>query len=302
MTNTSETHDQTAPAPQTTAVKPQSPARQALAMYLRNPAGILGMLLLIAVIAMTVLGPWVYPVDPFDLVWRPLSPPGEAGAPPLGTDGLGRDVLAGIIHGGRATLAVGLAAAVLTVLIGVTIGALAGYFGGWVDDVLMRVTELFQVLPPLIFAMVIVALFTPTLATIAIAIGVVSWPAVARLARSEYMRLKELEYVKAARVCSARDSRIIWSIILPNAAPPLIILATLTVGLAILFEAGLSFLGLGDANIMSWGLIIGNNRDYILDAWWPVTLPGIAIFVTVLAVSLIGDGLNDALNPRFRER
>ncbi len=271
-------------------------------MYLRNPAGILGMLLLIAVIAMTVLGPWVYPVDPFDLVWRPLSPPGEAGAPPLGTDGLGRDVLAGIIHGGRATLAVGLAAAVLTVLIGVTIGALAGYFGGWVDDVLMRVTELFQVLPPLIFAMVIVALFTPTLATIAIAIGVVSWPAVARLARSEYMRLKELEYVKAARVCSARDSRIIWSIILPNAAPPLIILATLTVGLAILFEAGLSFLGLGDANIMSWGLIIGNNRDYILDAWWPVTLPGIAIFVTVLAVSLIGDGLHDALNPRFRER
>jgi peptide/nickel transport system permease protein len=302
MTDTSKAQDRTAPMPQTKAVQPQSPARQALAIYLRNPAGILGMLLLLAVIAMTVLGPWVYPVDPFDLVWRPLSPPGEMGAPPLGTDGLGRDVLAGIIHGGRATLAVGLAAAVLTVLIGVTIGALAGYFGGWVDDVLMRVTELFQVLPPLIFAMVIVALFTPTLATIAIAIGVVSWPAVARLARSEYMRLKELEYVKAARVCSARDSRIIWSIILPNAAPPLIILATLTVGLAILFEAGLSFLGLGDANIMSWGLIIGNNRDYILDAWWPVTLPGIAIFVTVLAVSLIGDGLNDALNPRLRGR
>jgi peptide/nickel transport system permease protein len=301
MTDAGGTHDRTA-LPQAKALRPQSPARQALAMYLRNPAGILGLVLLIGVIAMTVLGPWLYPVDPFDLVWRPLSPPGEAGAPPLGTDGLGRDVLAGIIHGGRATLAVGLAAAVLTVLIGVTIGALAGYFGGWVDDVLMRITELFQVLPPLIFAMVIVALFTPSLATIAIAIGVVSWPAVARLARSEYMRLKEAEYVKAARVCSARHSRIIWSIILPNAAPPLIILATLTVGLAILFEAGLSFLGLGDANVMSWGLIIGNNRDYILDAWWPVTLPGIAIFVTVLAVSLVGDGLNDALNPRFRER
>ena len=302
MTAAPETAFETATSPRAPVAQPQSPARQALTMYLRNPAGVLGLVLLTLIVALTVLGPWLYPVDPFDLVWRPLSPPGETGAPALGTDGLGRDLLAGIIHGGRATLAVGLAAAVLTVLIGVSIGALAGYYGGWVDDLLMRVTELFQVLPPLIFAMVIVALFTPTLATIAIAIGVVSWPPVARLARSEYLRLKELEYVKAARVCGARNGRIIWSIILPNAAPPLIVLATLTVGLAILFEAGLSFLGLGDANVMSWGLIIGANRDYILDAWWPVTLPGIAIFVTVLSVSLIGDGLNDALNPRMRER
>ena len=288
--------------PQQASAAPQSPARQAITMYLRNPAGLLGLLLLSVMIAVTVFGPWLYPVDPFDMVSLPLSPPGDAGAPPLGTDGLGRDILAGIIHGGRATLAVGLAAAVLTVLIGVSIGALAGYYGGWVDDLLMRVTELFQVLPPLIFAMVIVALFTPTLTTIAIAIGVVSWPPVARLARSEYLRLKELEYVKAARVCGARHRWIIWSIILPNAAPPLIVLATLTVGLAILFEAGLSFLGLGDSNVMSWGLIIGTNRDYILDAWWPVTIPGTAIFLTVLSVSLIGDGLNDALNPRMRER
>lgn len=301
MTDTPQNGLGAAP-PRPAMAKPQSPARQAITMYLRNLAGILGLVLLSLIILVTLLGPWLYPVDPFDMVWTPLSAPGDAGAPPLGTDGLGRDLMAGVIHGGRATLAVGLAAAVLTVIIGVSVGAFAGYYGGWVDDLLMRVTELFQVLPPLIFAMVIVALFTPTLATIAIAIGVVSWPPVARLARAEYLRLKELEYVKAARVCGARNRWIIWSIILPNAAPPLIVLATLTVGLAILFEAGLSFLGLGDSNVMSWGLIIGANRDYILEAWWPVTLPGIAIFLTVLSVSLIGDGLNDALNPRMRER
>ena len=280
----------------------ESPTRQAVRMYLRNPAGMLGLVLITGIVAMTVLGPYLYPVDPFDMVWMPLAAPGTEGAPPLGTDGLGRDLLAGIIHGGRATLAVGGAAALITVVIGITIGALAGYFGRLVDDALMRLTEVFQVLPPLILAMVIVALFTPSLATIAIAIGIVSWPPVARLTRAEYLRIKELDYVKSARVVSAGNLRIIGRVILPNAAPPLIVAATLAVGLAILFEAGLSFLGLGDPNVMSWGVVIGANRDYILDAWWPVTLPGVAIFLTVLAISLVGDGLNDALNPRLRER
>ena len=284
------------------APRPEGPTRQAINMYLRNISGMVGLVLLLLIVFMTVAGPWLYPVDPFDMAYMPFAEPGEAGAPPLGTDSLGRDMLAGIIQGGQATLAVGASAALITVIIGVTIGAFAGFYGRWVDDFLMRVTELFQVLPPLILAMVIVALFTPSLATIAIAIGVVSWPPVARLARAEYLRLKELEYVKSARVIGARNRRIIWRVILPNAAPPLIVSATLTVGIAILFEAGLSFLGLGDPNVMSWGLIIGNNRDYVLDAWWPVTLPGIAIFLTVLAISLIGDGLNDALNPRLRER
>ena len=289
-------------APGATAARAESPTRQAVRMYLRNPAGMLGLVLLVLIVAMTLLGPWIYPVDPFDMVWMPLAAPGEEGAPPLGTDGLGRDLMAGIIHGGRATLAVGAAAAFITVVIGITVGALAGYYGRLVDDALMRLTEVFQVLPPLILAMVIVALFTPTLATIAIAIGVVSWPPVARLTRAEYLRIKELDYVKSARVVSSRNLRIIWRVILPNAAPPLIVSATLTVGLAILFEAGLSFLGLGDPNVMSWGVVIGANRDYILDAWWPVTLPGVAIFLTVLSISLVGDGLNDALNPRLRER
>ncbi|MGD9830630.1 MAG: ABC transporter permease, partial [Hyphomicrobiaceae bacterium] len=247
-------------------------------------------------------GPFLYRVDPFAVVGAPFTAPGDDMDVPLGTDHIGRDILAGLIKGGGPTLAVGLSAALITVFIGVLVGALSGYYGGFVDEALMRFTEFFQVLPPLILAMVLVAIFTPSLATIAIAIGVVSWPATARLTRAEFLKIRELEYVKAARTIGANDKRIIWRVILPNALPPLIVSATLVVGVAILFEAGLSFLGLGDPNVMSWGLMIGSSRQYILDAWWSITFPGLAIFLTVLSVSLIGDGLNDALNPRLRER
>lgn len=280
----------------------QSPWREAWQMFLRNKAAIFGLVLLGSIIVMTLAGPWIYPADPFEIVWAPFTPPGTHESFPLGTDNIGRDMLAGIIHGGRATLLVGASAALITVVIGLLVGALSGYYGGWVEEVLMRVTEFFQVLPALIFAMVLVAVFKPSLYTIAIAIGVVSWPATARLTRAEFLRIRELEFVKAARTIGAGDARLIWLVILPNALPPLIVSATLVIGIAILFEAGLSFLGLGDPNIMSWGLMIGASRQYIIDAWWAVTFPGFAIFLTVLSVSLIGDGLNDALNPKLRER
>ncbi len=270
-------------------------------MFRRNHTAVAGLLLLLLIMGATLLGPSLYPIDPFEMVWAPLSPPGEEGWV-LGTDQLGRDILAGLIHGGKATLLVGVTAALISVFIGVTIGALAGYYGGWVDEVLMRITEFFQVLPALLLAMVLVMLFSPTLTTITIAIGVVSWTAEARLARAEFLRIRELDFVKAARTISSSDARIIWRVILPNASPPLIVYAALITGVAILFEAGLSFLGLGDPNVMSWGLMIGSGRQYFLDAWWVVTFPGIAIFLTVLSISLIGDGLNDALNPKLRER
>ena len=278
-----------------------SPAREAWRMFIRNGSAIAGLIVLSIIVAGALLGPLLHPVDPFDIVWAPLSPPGEEGFP-LGTDYLGRDLLTGIIYGAQATLAVGAAAAALTIVIGLTIGALAGYYRGWVDEALMRITEFFQVLPPLLLAMVLVMLFSPTLTTITVAIGVVSWTGAARLTRAEFLRIRELEYVKAARSIGARNNRIILRVVLPNAAPPLIVSAALSVGIAILFEAGLSFLGLSDPNVMSWGYLIGSNRPYILDAWWTVTFPGIAIFLTVLAVSLIGDGLNDALNPKLRRR
>ncbi len=290
------------PKPAKASIAVESPAREAWRMFLRNRSAIVGLVLLGSIILMTFVGPLIYAVDPFEVVWAPFTPPGEEANLILGTDHIGRDIFAGIVYGGQATLAVGASAAFVTVFIGIFIGALAGFYGGTIDELLMRITEFFQVLPPLILAMVLVAVFTPSLFTIAIAIGIVSWPSTARLTRAEFMRIRELEYVKAARTIGSSDARIIFKVILPNALPPLIISASLVIGVAILFEAGLSFLGLGDPNVMSWGLMIGASREYIIDSWWSVTFPGAAIFVTVLSVSLIGDGLNDALNPKLRER
>lgn len=289
-----------ASASRTVAV--ESPAREAWRMFRRNPTAMVGLAILLLIIAITIYGTFFYGHDPYEIVWAPFEPPLSQPGLPLGTDYLGRDLVAGMMVGGAPTLVVGAAAAAITVVIGLTFGAIAGFFGGWIDDVLMRVTEFFQVLPALLFAMVLVTLFSPSLTTIAFAIGVVSWPQTARLTRAEFLRIKSLDYVTAAHAVGARNGRIIWRVILPNALPPLIVSATLTVGVAILFQAGLAFLGLSDPNQMSWGLMIGANREHILEAWWPVTFPGLAIFLTVLSVSLVGDGLNDAFNPRLRER
>ena len=270
-------------------------------MFARNPSAIAGILILGMIVAVAIAGPWVLDADPFEIRVAPLTPPFSEEAW-LGSDYLGRDVLTTLVYGGRVTLLVGATAALLSVLIGITIGALAGYYGGNVDSALMRITEFFQVLPSLLFAMVLVTVFSPTVTVVTLAIGLVSWTGTARLTRAEFFKIKELEYVRAARAIGSKDRRIIWRVILPNALPPLVVSATLAVGSAILFEAGLSFLGLSDQNQMSWGLMIGSSRQYLLDSWWAITFPGAAIFFTVLAVSLIGDGLNDALNPKLRER
>ena len=228
-----------------------------------------------------------------------MTPPGEEFL--LGTDYLGRDVLTGIIHGASVTLSIGFSATICTALIGVIIGVLAGYYGRWVDNLLMRVTEFFQVLPPMLFVMVLISLFTPSIYLIVLAIAIVSWTGMARLTRAEFLKIKEMEYVKAERAMGARNVSIMAKVILPNALPPLIVAIALNVGTAILFEAALSFLGLGDPNAYSWGYMIGSSREYIWDSWWTITFPGLAIFLTVLGVSLVGDGLNDALNPKLRE-
>ena len=279
-----------------------SPMGEAWGQFLRNRPAVFGLALLAALVAFVLYGRYGFAGDPYRIVWGPLTAPGVREGVYLGTDFLGRDLLTGLLKGGAPTLAVGISAAFLTVVIGIAVGALAGFFGGWMDDLLMRLTEFFQVLPALLFAMVLVTLFSPSLFTISFAIGIVSWPPTARLTRAEFLRIRELEYVTAARSIGASNRRIIWRVILPNALPPLIVSATLTVGVAILFEAGLSFLGLGDPNTISWGLMIGQNRGYLLEAWWPVAIPGIAIFLTVFAVSLVGDGLNDAFNPKLRSR
>lgn len=279
----------------------RSPFSEAFEMFRRNHLAVAGLMVLFLIVLAGLFGPTLYPGDPFDMVWAPFSPPGEEGYL-LGTDYLGRDLLAMLIYGARVSLLIGMSAAFLTVFIGITIGALAGFYRGLTEEILMRITEFFQVLPTLLFSMVIVALFGASLPMITLAIGLVSWPAVARITRSEFLRIRELEYVTAARACGVSNAKLIFKVILPNALPPIIVQAALMVGSAILFEAGLSFLGLTDPNVVSWGQIIGSNREYILDASYTVTVPGLAIFITVLAISLVGDGLNDALNPKLRQR
>ncbi|MGB0412053.1 MAG: ABC transporter permease [Pikeienuella sp.] len=281
--------------------KARHPVAEAWEMFRRNHAAVVGLIILALITFGAIFGPMLYPTDPFEMVWAPFSPPGQEGFM-LGTDYLGRDLVAMILNGARVSLVIGLSAAVVTILIGVTVGALAGFYGGYVEEILMRITEFFQVLPTLLFSMVIVALFGASLPIITLAIGVVSWTAVARITRSEFLRIRELEYVLASRASGAKNMKLIFRVILPNALPPIIVQSALMVGSAILFEAGLSFLGLTDPNVVSWGQIIGSNRQYILDASYTVTIPGLAIFVTVLAISLVGDGLNDALNPKLRQR
>ncbi len=277
------------------------PVKEIFQTFFKSYSAVTGLIILIGIAVMGFIGPLFYPTDPFDMVWMPFSPPGTDGFL-LGTDYLGRDILSQIINGARVSIAIGFSAALVSCFIGVGIGSFAGFYGGWVEETLMRITEFFQVLPTLLFAMVIVALFGSSVLSITLAIGAVSWASVARITRSEFLRIKELDFVLASRASGSNNLALIFRVILPNAAAPIIVQSALLVGAAITFEAGLAFLGLSDPNVISWGQVIGSNRIYILDATYTVTIPGIAIFITVLAISLVGDGLNDALNPKLRSR
>ena len=276
--------------------------RGALRMFLRNKAAAVGLVVFSLIVLVTIFGPGLYGTSANKMVSRPFLGPGTELAPPLGTDYLGRDILAGIIGGGRATLVVAAVAAAMTMTIGILVGSLAGYFGGWIDALLMRFTEIFQVMPALLFSMVVIFIFEPGTRNETLAIGLTLWPLAARLARAEFLRLREMEYVKAARAIGCGDLRIMFRTILPNAMPPLLVAATLTVVIAILFHSGLAFLGMVDVNTISWGSMLGKTRGYALTAWWMVFFPGIAIVVTSLSISLVGDGLQDAFNPKLRGR
>ena len=283
------------------SVQIEHPFIETVRMFATNYAAVAGLVVLVIITAVSFVGPLLYTVAPWEMVWAPFRPPGAKGFL-LGTDYLGRDLMAQIIHGGRATIAVGCAAALLSVLIGITFGALSGFYRGWVEEILMRITEFFQVLPTLLFSMVLVALFGASLQMITFAIGIVSWTGVARVTRAEFLKIRELEFVTASRSGGAKDPSLIFRVILPNALPPIVVQAALLVGFAILFEAGLSFLGLSDPNVMSWGAMMGNNSPFILQHAFMIMYPGLAIFITVLSISLVGDGLNDALNPKLRKR
>jgi peptide/nickel transport system permease protein len=267
-----------------------------------NRGAVIGLAILLAVIVTAIVAPFFYPRSPWSMVQRPFLPPFVNWSFPLGTDPIGRDIAAGLAYGARVSLLVGVVSTLASLAIGIPVGAFAGYFGGRVDDLLMRLTELFQSVPSFALAVVLVAIFQPNLTSIVATIALVSWPPVARLLRGEVLALKAREFVDAARLTGQRPFSIIWRQILPNAMSPIIVLASMMVAAAILIESALSFLGLGDRNVMSWGYVIGAGRTVIRQAWWVSFFPGIAILLTALSLNLIGEGLNDALNPHLRRR
>ncbi len=265
---------------------------------LGNRSAILGIAILSVVVVVAASAPILFPESPFRRVDRPFQPP--FGSHLFGTDVLGRNVAAGIAHGARTSLLIGLLATTVAVLVGTVIGGIAGYYGGRIDDVLMRFTEFFQTIPTFLFAIILVAILAPSIRSIVIAIAVVSWPAVARLVRGEFLALRHREFVHACICLGMSDRRVIFRHVLPNCLSPIIVTGSLTVATAILIESALSFLGLGDPNVMSWGFMIGAGRTFLRTAWWLCTIPGMAILLTVLAINLLGEGLNDSLNPRLR--
>jgi peptide/nickel transport system permease protein len=261
-----------------------------------NPVGAVGAMLLSLVVALAVAAPWLYPDGPYEMVGPPFSRP--FGEYLLGTDMLGRDIAAGIAYGAQISLLVGAVATIVIVLLGTVVGGVAGYYGGRVDAAVMRVTEFFQTIPTFIGAIVIVAILGPTIANVIGAIAIVSWAPLARLVRAEVISVKNREFISACLALGMSDVRIMLVQILPNVFSTIVVAGSLMVATSILFEAGLSFLGLGDPNVMTWGLMIGAGRAAVRTAWWMVTIPGLAVLLTVLAINLLGDSLNEALNPR----
>ncbi len=269
--------------------------------FARNRAALLGLLVIVAVVVVAAMAPVWFPRNPLRIVGRPEIWPFVNPRFPLGTDSLGRDIAAMIAHGARTTLMIGIFASLTASLIGITVGSTAAYFGGWVDEVFMRIAELFQTIPNIIFVLTIVSILGQTITNITIAVGIVTWTPIARLTRAEFLSLRDREFVQACRAIGMRDLSIMVRQILPNALPPVIILSSLVVASAILFESAVSFLGLGDPNVASWGGLIGDGRTLIRSSWYICAVPGIAIMATVLALNLVGDGLNDALNPKLNE-
>jgi peptide/nickel transport system permease protein len=275
---------------------------QNLKRFSQNYGAVLGLVILGLIIAMALAAPLLFPGNPWRTVAMPLLRPMEDPSYLLGTDMLGRDIAAGIAHGAKVSLLIGVISTLVAVLIGVSIGALAGFYGGRIDDLLMRFTEFFQIIPAFAMAVVLVAIFSPNIVSITLAIAVVSWPGVARLVRAEFLSLREREFVQAAIVIGQSGPRIIMTQVLPNAISPIIVTASLMVATAILTESALSFLGLGDRNMMSWGFMIGAARTMLREAWWMSFFPGLAILLAVLAINLIGEGINDLMNPHLRGR
>jgi ABC-type dipeptide/oligopeptide/nickel transport system permease subunit len=264
----------------------------------KNRLAVAGGALLALFLLIAAAAPWIAPHDPLsqDLYGR-LSPPSAKNW--FGTDDFGRDILSRVLHGARVSLRVGVAAVAIALVVGTAIGLTAGYWGGLLDNVLMRLMDLMLAFPSILLAIVVVAVLGPSLNNAMLAVGIVSIPQYARLVRASVLSIREQDYVTAARALGAGDARIVLTAILPNCVAPLTVQSTLGMAGAILDAAGLSFLGLGaQPPTPEWGAMLSGGRDFILSAPWVLTFPGLAILLTVLAFNLLGDGLRDALDPK----
>jgi peptide/nickel transport system permease protein len=261
----------------------------------RTPGGAVGLVLTLALIALAILANSLAPADPFASVAQPLSPPSRAHS--FGTDDLGRDVLTGVIHGARTSLLVAASVTALAALIGISVGALAGYRVGVVDDALMRVTDFVLIMPRFFLAVIVIALFGAGIDRLILVLGLTSWPAIARVVRAQTLSLVRREFVDAARALGATDTRVLLRYVLPGALPPALVVISMNAAGVILLEAGLSFIGLGDPSRMSWGYLANNAQRFLRVAWWVAVFPGAAIALAVLGLNLLGDALNDRLDP-----
>jgi len=257
---------------------------------LDKPEVLAGTLILTMLVAMAFLAPLFFPGDPQAIAGPPLLPPFQDWSLPLGTDRLGRDVLAGIFHGARTSLMVGLAAAAAALAIGAAVGTLAGFAGGLADEILMRLTDAFQTVPGFLLALAFVSIVGPSLAVVAVAIALSAWTGPARIARAEVLSIRERDYIAAARIIGMHPLEIAFREVLPNALPPVLALSSIIVAGAILTEAALSFLGLGDPNRVTWGGMIAEGRTVLRSAPYLSIIPGIALVLTVLGVYLAGEG------------
>lgn len=250
-------------------------------------AGRLGVSLTTAIATIALLAPWLATSDPFALVAAPLTPPTAAHL--MGTDAIGRDLFSGVMHGARASLYVAASVAVIAFVCGALVGMTAGWKGGLVDDLLMRGTEMLQVVPRFFLVVIVVALFGPGIDRIILTLGLTSWPVLARVMRGEVLAMRESEFIIAARAGGARARRTLWRDLLPNVMPSAMVLLGLLFGQVIRLEASVGFLGLGDPNALTWGLLAGQAQGFFRVAWWVAVFPGLAIAVTVLGVSLLAD-------------
>lgn len=300
-----------APSTTTTQASGKRPGRRKwLRSLLRSPVGTIGFVLVFTSIASAVFAPWIATLEPTQFHFRNrLEPPMWVdGADPrfvLGTDQLGRDVFSRLVYGARISLAVGFLGVMVSTLIGVALGLLAGFYGGWIDSVLSRIIDTFMAIPFIVLAMAVIAVLGPqggnSILILVIVLGATGWVTFARVVRGEVLAVKALEYVEAARALGQYDARLVLRHVLPNVTAPIIVLATLQVASVIIAESSLSFLGLGvQPPTVTWGLMLADGRDHLATSWWLSTFPGLAITLTTLGMIMLGDWLRDVLDPRIQ--